>query len=67
MKVETVTSLYKNKGDIQNYNNYRDIKLLSHTMKVCERAVKIKVKKGVSMRINFDSCHGDQPQMPFIL
>ncbi|XP_060203092.1 uncharacterized protein LOC132631539 [Lycium barbarum] len=26
--------LYKNKGDIQNCNNYRGIKLLSHTMKV---------------------------------
>lgn len=28
--------LYKNKGDIQNCNNYRGIKLLSHTMKVWE-------------------------------
>ncbi|XP_070013920.1 uncharacterized protein [Nicotiana sylvestris] len=26
--------LYKKKGDIQNCNNYRGIKLLSHTMKV---------------------------------
>ncbi|XP_070055871.1 uncharacterized protein [Nicotiana tomentosiformis] len=26
--------MYKNKGDIQNCNNYRGIKLLSHTMKV---------------------------------
>ncbi|XP_070015932.1 uncharacterized protein [Nicotiana sylvestris] len=29
--------LYKNKGDIQNCNNYSDIKLLSHTMKYRER------------------------------
>lgn len=26
--------LYKNKSDIQKYNNYRGIKLLSHTIKV---------------------------------
>ncbi|XP_075100599.1 uncharacterized protein LOC142176541 [Nicotiana tabacum] len=30
----TMIPLYKNKGYIQNYNNYRGIKLLSHTMKV---------------------------------
>ncbi|MCF6774931.1 hypothetical protein L3H44_11105, partial [Corynebacterium sp. MC-12] len=30
----TMVPLYKNKGDIQNCNNYRGIKLLSHTMKV---------------------------------
>ena len=28
---------YKNKGDIQNYTNYREIKLISHTMKLWER------------------------------
>ncbi|XP_059315751.1 uncharacterized protein LOC132066460 [Lycium ferocissimum] len=28
--------LYKNKGDIQSCNNYRGIKLLSHTMKVVD-------------------------------
>nr|XP_016471128.1 PREDICTED: uncharacterized protein LOC107793309 [Nicotiana tabacum] len=31
--------LYNNKGDIQNYNNYGCIKLLSHTMKVRERVI----------------------------
>nr|XP_033513904.1 uncharacterized protein LOC104103418 [Nicotiana tomentosiformis] len=30
----TMIPLFKNKGDIQNCNNYRGIKLLSHTMKV---------------------------------
>ncbi|XP_070026580.1 uncharacterized protein [Nicotiana sylvestris] len=30
----TMVSVYKNKGNIQNCNNYRGIKLLSHTMKV---------------------------------
>lgn len=28
---------YKSKDDIQSCNNYRDIKLLSHNMKVWER------------------------------
>ena len=31
---------YKNKGDIQNCNNYRGIKLISHTMKLWERIMK---------------------------
>ncbi|XP_070025916.1 uncharacterized protein [Nicotiana sylvestris] len=30
----TMVSVYKNKWDIQNCDNYRGIKLLSHTMKV---------------------------------
>jgi len=30
----TVIPLYKNKGDIQECNNFRGIKLLSHTMKL---------------------------------
>ncbi|XP_070049805.1 uncharacterized protein [Nicotiana tomentosiformis] len=41
----TVVPLYKNKGDIQCCNNYRSIKLLSHTMKVWERVVKYRDKK----------------------
>ena len=28
--------IYKNKGDIQSYTNYRGIKLMSHTMKLWE-------------------------------
>nr|XP_018632980.1 uncharacterized protein LOC104115603 [Nicotiana tomentosiformis] len=35
----TMIPLYKNKRDIQNCNNYKGIKLLSHTMKVWERVV----------------------------
>nr|BAP00546.1 hypothetical protein [Solanum melongena] len=38
----TMVPLYKNKGDLQNCNNYRYIKLLSHTMKVWERVVEMR-------------------------
>lgn len=41
--------LYKNKANIQNCNNYRGIKLLSHTIKVWEKVVKIRVRRGVSI------------------
>lgn len=41
--------LYKNNDDIQNCNNYTGIKLLSHTMNVCETVVETRVRKGVSI------------------
>nr|XP_009773002.1 PREDICTED: uncharacterized protein LOC104223289 [Nicotiana sylvestris] len=41
--------LFKNNGDIQNCNNYRGIKLLSHTMKVRERVVEGRVRRAVSI------------------
>lgn len=33
-RTSVVTPLYKNKGDIQNYANYKGTKLMSHTMKL---------------------------------
>ncbi|WMV16255.1 hypothetical protein MTR67_009640 [Solanum verrucosum] len=48
----TMVLLYKNKGDIQNCNNYRGIKLLSHTMKIWERVVEMRVRRGVSISEN---------------
>ncbi|XP_060177831.1 uncharacterized protein LOC132607768 [Lycium barbarum] len=48
----TMIPLYKNKGDIQNCNNYRGIKLLSHTMKVWERVVETRMRKLVSISEN---------------
>ncbi|XP_060201884.1 uncharacterized protein LOC132630311 [Lycium barbarum] len=48
----TMIPLYKNKGDIQNCNNYRGIKLLSHTMKVWERVVEARMRKLVSISEN---------------
>lgn len=43
--------VYKNKGDIQNCN-YRVIKLLSHTMKVWERVVEMRIRRAVSISKN---------------
>ena len=37
-------SLYKNKGDIQDYLNYRGINLMSHTMKLWERVIKHRLR-----------------------
>ncbi|XP_016452044.1 uncharacterized protein LOC107776646 [Nicotiana tabacum] len=45
----TIILLYKNKGDIQNYNSYRGIKLFIHTTKVWERVVKVRVTKTMSI------------------
>ena len=37
--------IYKNKGDIQSYNNYRGIKLMSHTMKLWERVIEQRLRR----------------------
>ncbi|KAG5619478.1 hypothetical protein H5410_019302, partial [Solanum commersonii] len=47
----TMVPLYKNKGDIQNCNNYRGIKLLSHTMKIWERVVEMRTWDRVNARL----------------
>lgn len=44
--------LYKNKGNIQNCNNYRGIKLLSHIMKVWKRVVEMRVSRDMSITKN---------------
>ncbi|KAF3658415.1 putative pre-mRNA-processing factor 6-like [Capsicum annuum] len=41
----TMIPLYKNKGDIQSCNNYRGIKLLSHSMKIWERVVEVRLRR----------------------
>ena len=48
----TLIPLYKNKGDIQSCNNYRGIKLLSHTMKIWERVVERRLRRVVSVSEN---------------
>ncbi|KAK3508690.1 hypothetical protein QTP70_004204 [Hemibagrus guttatus] len=41
--------IFKNKGDVQSCSNYRGIKLMSHTMKVCERVVEARLRKVVEI------------------
>ncbi|KAF3656600.1 hypothetical protein FXO37_15372 [Capsicum annuum] len=48
----TMIPLYKNKGDIQSCTNYRGIKLLSHTMKIWERLVELRLRRIVSISEN---------------
>ena len=43
---------YKNKGDSRKLNNYRAIKLTSHTLKIYERAVCNRLKMIVQMNDN---------------
>ncbi|VFQ87461.1 unnamed protein product [Cuscuta campestris] len=44
--------LFKGKCDIESCENYRGIKLLSHTMKVWERIIEYRVRKGVCISEN---------------
>ena len=37
--------IYNNKGDIQNYTNYRGIKLMSHTMKLWEIVIEHRLRR----------------------
>ncbi|KAF3683179.1 putative transcription factor MYB39-like [Capsicum annuum] len=48
----TMIPLYKNKGGIQSCNNYRGNKLLSHTMKIWERVVELRLRRIVSILEN---------------
>nr|XP_009761666.1 PREDICTED: uncharacterized protein LOC104213818 [Nicotiana sylvestris] len=49
LRQSTMIPLYKNKRDVQNCNNYRGIKLLSHTMKVWERVIEGRLRRCVSI------------------
>ncbi|KAL6548523.1 hypothetical protein OROGR_008944 [Orobanche gracilis] len=44
--------LYKNKGDVQDCSNYREIKLMSHTMKLWERVIEQRIRKCVKITEN---------------
>jgi len=58
-RVSTIIPLYKNKGDIQDCNNFRGIKLLSHTMKLWERVIDRRLREGVEISENqFDFMSG---------
>ncbi|KAK3519719.1 hypothetical protein QTP70_002672 [Hemibagrus guttatus] len=41
--------IFKNKGDVQSCRNYREIKLMSHTMKLWERVVEARLRKIVEI------------------
>jgi len=51
-RFSTVILLYKNKGDIQDCNNYRGIKLFGHTMKLWERVIEKRLRKNISISEN---------------
>ena len=51
-RTSTVIPLYKEKGEVQDCNNYRGIKLLSHTMKLWERVIEGKLRKEISISKN---------------
>ncbi|PHT48007.1 hypothetical protein CQW23_12215 [Capsicum baccatum] len=53
--------LHKNKGDVQSCNNHRGIKLLSHTMKVLERVIELRLRRIVTIfenQFGFMLCGG---------
>ncbi|KAK3527092.1 hypothetical protein QTP86_010832 [Hemibagrus guttatus] len=41
--------IFKNKSDVQRCSNYREIKLMSHTMKLWERVVEARLRKVVEI------------------
>ena len=43
----TLIPIFKNKGDIQECGNYREIKLTSHTLKIWERVVEGRLREKV--------------------
>ena len=44
-----VVPIYKEKGDVQDCNNYRGIKLMSHTMKTWERIIDQRLRMEVEI------------------
>ena len=48
-RTSTITPIYKQKGDPLECNNFRGIKLLSHTLKLWERVVESRLRKMVNI------------------
>ncbi|GLS47117.1 hypothetical protein GCM10007884_51210 [Methylobacterium brachythecii] len=44
--------IFKNKGDAQDCNNYRGIKLMSHTMKLWERVIEQRIRRETEVTEN---------------
>jgi len=51
-RTSRIIPLYKDKGDVQECNNYQGIKLLSHTMKLWERVTEGRLRKEVAISDN---------------
>nr|GEY69048.1 hypothetical protein [Tanacetum cinerariifolium] len=51
-RLSDVIPIFKNKGDAQVCNNYRGIKLLSHTMKLWKRVIERRLQRETSMSEN---------------
>ena len=59
--------IYKNKGDAQCCENYRGIKLMSHTMKAWERIIEARLRNRMEIS-NMDLCQErEPPMMPCLL
>ena len=60
--------IYKNKGDVQNCENYRGIKLMNHTMKLLERLIEQRLKKETNVSENqFGFMRGRSTMEPIYL
>ena len=51
-KRSILVPIYKNKGDIQSCTNYQRIKLMSHTMKLCERVIEHRLRATTRVFMN---------------
>nr|XP_043618810.1 uncharacterized protein LOC122590696 [Erigeron canadensis] len=51
-RLSEVIPIYKNKGDVQSCRNYRGIKLLSHTMKLWERVIEMRLRRVTNVAEN---------------
>ena len=52
--------IFKNKGDVQDCSNYRGIKLISHSMKIWERIVDLRLRQEVEIS---EQQYGFMPRM----
>jgi hypothetical protein len=51
-RINTSIMIYKNKRDIQNFTKYRGIKLMSHTVMLLERVIKLRLRKDTRVNDN---------------
>ena len=61
-----IVSLFKGKGDVLDWSNYRGLKLTDHVLKVIERVVKNSFKKSILQHTGNCICHLSIPKRPLI-